>query len=292
MFKVTKRSEKQQNFNKEKLYKRLKRCSEGLKYVDTNSILDQTIKGIFEGVKTKELDELLQQTSAYMSTQHPEYSLLAGRLAATNLHKKTKAKFSDVVEILYKYRHPITKEPASLISDLVYRVVEENKEVFNNAIDHSRDLTFEYFGFMTLSRSYLLKANGKTAERPQHMFMRVAIGIHGVDINAAIETYNLLSTGHFIHASPTLFNSGTPRPQLSSCFLVQMKDDSIEGIYDTLKTCAMISKYAGGIGVSCHNIRSAKSYIRGTNGESNGLTPMLRVFNDTARYVDQGTIIN
>ena len=284
---ITKRNQQIQPFDKEKVYKRLARCAEGLS-VDIDSVLDQTVKGIFEAVQTKDLDDLLQQTSAYMSTQHPEYSLLAGRLAATNLHKKTKAKFSQVVEILYNYHHPITKEYAPLLSELVYNIVQENKDLFDNTIDHSRDLTFEYFGFMTLSRSYLLKANGKTAERPQHLFMRVAIGIHGKDVKSAIETYNLLSTGHFIHASPTLFNSGTPKPQLSSCFLVQMQDDSIEGIYDTLKTCALISKHAGGIGLSCHNIRSAKSYIRGTNGESNGLTPMLRVFNDTARYVDQG----
>lgn len=285
--KVTKRDQTLQSFEKEKLKKRFLNCSKGLN-VDIDKLMDQTTQGLYDSVKTNQLEELAQQTAAYLSTHHPDYSLLAGRLAATNLHKKTKTQFSDVIEDLFKYIHPITKEQAPLISEEVYKVVMENKEELNKAVDHQRDLTFEYFGFMTLSRSYLLKLNGKTHERPQHMFMRVSLGLHKSDIKAAIETYDLLSNGMFIHASPTLFNSGTPKPQLSSCFLVSMKDDSIEGIYDTLKTCALISKNAGGIGLSVHNIRAAKSYIRGTNGESNGLVPMLRVFNDTARYVDQG----
>jgi ribonucleoside-diphosphate reductase alpha subunit len=285
--KVTKRGTILQDLDQEKLKQRFERCSKDLS-IDIDKVLDQTVKGLFDTVKTTQLDELAQQTAAYMSTLHPDYSILAGRLAATNLQKQTVDSFSQVVSDLFNYKHPITKEKAALVSEEVYNTTMANKTLLDSTIDYSRDLNFEYFGFMTLARSYLLKIDGKIAERPQHMYMRVSLGIHGQDIEAAIETYDLLSLGMFIHASPTLFNSGTPRPQLSSCFLVTMSDDSIEGIYDTLKICALISKNAGGIGLSVHNIRAAKSYIRGTNGESNGLVPMLKVYNDTARYVDQG----
>ncbi|CAH8586804.1 unnamed protein product [Schistosoma rodhaini] len=223
-----------------------------------------------------------------MITKHHEYAILAARLTVSNLHKETKSRFSDVVEDLYCYINPRTKKHSPLVSKSLRDFVRENAERLNDAIDYQRDYTYNYFGFKTLERSYLLKINGKVHERPQHMLMRVSIGIHTSDIDSAIETYNLMSEKWFTHASPTLFNAGTPKPQLSSCFLITMKDDSIEGIYDTLKECAVISKNAGGIGLNVHNIRSRGTYIAGTNGDSNGIVPMLRVFNSTARYVDQG----
>jgi ribonucleoside-diphosphate reductase subunit M1 len=223
-----------------------------------------------------------------MTTKHPDYAILAARIAVSNLHKETKKVFSNVIEDLYNYINSKTGKCASMISEKTYNTVMNNSEKLNSAIIYDRDYKYNYFGFKTLERSYLLRIGGKVAERPQHMLMRVAVGIHGDDIEAAIETYNLMSEKFFTHASPTLFNAGTPRPQLSSCFLLTMKSDSIEGIYDTLKTCAMISKTAGGIGLNIHNIRASGSYIAGTNGYSNGIIPMLRVYNNTARYVDQG----
>lgn len=246
------------------------------------------VAGIYPGVTTSELDELAAETAAYQSTQHPDFSQLAARITISNLHKNTNKVFSDNIEEFYKHVHPKTKKPAPLIADDVYEIVMQHKETFNSAIIHDRDFDYDYFGVKTLERSYLIRVDGKVAERPQQMIMRVAVGIHKDDIAAVLETYEFMSQKFFTHATPTLFNAGTPRPQLSSCFLLQMKEDSIEGIYDTLKQCASISKWAGGIGVSIHNIRSTQSYIRGTNGSSNGIVPMLRVFNDTARYVDQG----
>ncbi|CEG71066.1 Putative Ribonucleoside-diphosphate reductase [Rhizopus microsporus] len=223
-----------------------------------------------------------------MTTRHPDYALLAARIAISNLHKETKKVFSQVIEDLYNYVNPKTGKHSPMISNETYKVVMDNADRLNSAIIYDRDFKYNFFGFKTLERSYLLKIDGKIAERPQHLIMRVAIGIHGTDIDAAIETYNLMSERYFTHASPTLFNAGTPRPQMSSCFLLTMKEDSIEGIYETLKICAQISKTAGGIGLNIHNIRASGSYIAGTNGYSNGLLPMLRVFNNTARYVDQG----
>lgn len=223
-----------------------------------------------------------------MTTRHPDYALLAARIAISNLHKETKKVFSQVIEDLYNYVNPKTGKHSPMISNETYKVVMDNADRLNSAIIYDRDFKYNFFGFKTLERSYLLKIDGKIAERPQHLVMRVAIGIHGTDIDAAIETYNLMSERYFTHASPTLFNAGTPRPQMSSCFLLTMKEDSIEGIYETLKICAQISKTAGGIGLNIHNIRASGSYIAGTNGYSNGLLPMLRVFNNTARYVDQG----
>lgn len=246
------------------------------------------IQGVYPGVSTAELDELAAQTSASFATQHPDYSILAARISVSNLHKSTEAKFSDLVTLFYNYTHPKTGAPAALISEEVYNIAMAHKDKLDGAIVHARDFEYDYFGFKTLEKSYLLKMNGKIAERPQLMLMRVAVGIHGDDIDSVIETYNLLSQKYFTHATPTLFNAGTNMPQMSSCFLLAMKDDSIDGIYDSLKNCAVISKYAGGIGLSIHNIRSSQSYIRGTNGTSNGIVPMLRVFNNTARYVDQG----
>lgn len=248
----------------------------------------QVISGVYEGVTTVELDNLAAETAAYMTTRHPDYALLAARIAISNLHKETKKVFSQVIEDLYNYVNPKTSKHSPMISETTYKVVQDNAERLNSAIIYDRDFKYNFFGFKTLERSYLLKIDGKTAERPQHLIMRVAIGIHGEDIDAAIETYNLMSEKFFTHASPTLFNAGTPRPQMSSCFLLTMKEDSIEGIYETLKICAQISKTAGGIGLNIHNIRANGSYIAGTNGYSNGLLPMLRVFNNTARYVDQG----
>lgn len=223
-----------------------------------------------------------------MTTQHPDYATLAARIAVSNLHKQTKKSFSAVCKDLYDYVNPKNGKHSPMIADNIYAIIEKHKEELDSAMIYDRDFGYQYFGFKTLERSYLLRINGKVAERPQHMIMRVAVGIHGENIEKAIETYNLMSTKHFTHASPTLFNAGTPNPQLSSCFLVTMKDDSIDGIYDTLKTCAQISKTAGGIGLNIHCIRATGSYIAGTNGTSNGIIPMLRVFNTTARYVDQG----
>lgn len=223
-----------------------------------------------------------------MTVTHPDYAILAARIAVSNLHKQTKKQFSAVIQDLYDYVNPKTSKRASMISEETYQTVMKNADELNSAIVYDRDFNYQYFGFKTLERSYLLRIDGKVAERPQHMIMRVAVGIHGNDIEAAIETYNYMSNKYFTHASPTLFSAGTPQAQLASCFLIDMKDDSIEGIYDTLKTCAMISKNAGGIGLNTHRIRATGSYIGGTNGTSNGLVPMLRVYNNTARYVDQG----
>ncbi|KAI9319466.1 ribonucleotide reductase [Dichotomocladium elegans] len=248
----------------------------------------EVISGVYQGVTTVELDNLAAETAAYMTTSHPDYAVLAARIAVSNLHKESKKVFSQVVEDLHSYINPKTNKHAPMISDETYNVVMKHADRLNSAIIYDRDFSFNYFGFKTLERSYLLKINGKIAERPQHLLMRVAVGIHGEDIEGAIETYNLMSGKYFTHGSPTLFNAGTPRPQLSSCFLLTMKDDSIEGIYETLKLCSQISKTAGGIGLNIHNIRASGSYIAGTNGYSNGIVPMLRVYNNTARYVDQG----
>jgi len=257
-------------------------------HVDASIISQKVVQGVYPGVTTVELDELAAQTAASLSTRHPDFSVLAARISVSNLHKQTSKVFSDVVEILHKHIHPKTGSESPLVSNELYETVMANKDRLNSSIIYTRDFSYDYFGFKTLEKSYLIKCNGKTMERPQHMIMRVALGIHGNDLDAAMETYDLMSRGFFVHATPTLFNAGTLRPQLSSCFLLQMQDDSIDGIYETLKQCAIISKYAGGIGLSAHNIRASNSFIRGTNGSSNGLTPMLRVFNNTARYVDQG----
>ncbi|KAI9251209.1 ribonucleoside-diphosphate reductase large chain [Sporodiniella umbellata] len=287
---VIKRDGRHERVAFDKITARINKLCYGLdmNYVDPVAITQRVISGVYEGVTTIELDNLAAETAAYMTTRHPDYALLAARIAISNLHKETKKVFSQVVEDLYRYINPKTDKHSPMISDATYKVVMDHADRLNSAIIYDRDFQYNFFGFKTLERSYLLKINGKIAERPQHLIMRVAIGIHGTDIDAAIETYNLMSEKYFTHASPTLFNAGTPRPQMSSCFLLTMKDDSIEGIYDTLKICAQISKTAGGIGLNIHNIRATGSYIAGTNGYSNGLLPMLRVFNNTARYVDQG----
>ncbi|KAG0200062.1 Ribonucleoside-diphosphate reductase large subunit [Mortierella sp. GBA30] len=274
----------------DKITTRLLKLCYGLdmNFVDPAKVTQKVISGVYPGVTTTELDNLAAETAAYMTTKHPDYAILAARIAISNLHKETKKVFSAVVEDLYRYINPKTGLRSSMISDETYTAVMNHADRLNSAIIYDRDFQYNYFGFKTLERSYLLKIDGKIAERPQHLLMRVAVGIWGQDVERVIETYNFMSEKFFTHASPTLFNAGTPRPQMSSCFLLTMKDDSIEGIYDTLKTCAMISKTAGGIGLNIHNIRASGSYIAGTNGYSNGLIPMLRVFNNTARYVDQG----
>ncbi|CAG8441255.1 1593_t:CDS:2 [Ambispora gerdemannii] len=274
----------------DKITARMNKLCYGLdmNFIDPVAIAQKVVSGVYQGVNTVELDNLAAETAAYMTTKHPDYAILAARIAISNLHKETQKVFSTVIHNLYTYINPKTEKPASMISEQTYNIVQKHSSRLNSAIIYDRDFMYNYFGFKTLERSYLLKIDGKVAERPQHMLMRVAVGIHGEDIDAAIETYNLMSQRFFTHASPTLFNAGTPRPQLSSCFLLTMKDDSIEGIYDTLKTCAMISKTAGGIGLNIHNIRASGSYIAGTNGYSNGVVPLLRVYNNTARYVDQG----
>ncbi len=257
-------------------------------WVDAANLTKLTIEGLYDGVTTRELDQLAAETAASLASHHPDYSKLAARICVDDLHRSTKESFSEVVTDLREFIDPESGAHAPLISEEVYEIIMANKEKLDNYIDYGRDFSYDYFGFKTLERSYLLKLNGEVAERPQHMLMRVAVGIHHGDIEKALETYDLMSQGYFTHATPTLFNSGTPTPQMSSCFLLTMQDDSLVGIYDTLKQCALISKSAGGIGLSIHHIRSKGSYIKGTNGESNGIVPMLRVFNDTARYVDQG----
>jgi len=256
--------------------------------VSPEAVAMKVIEGIYDGVSTTDLDNLAAEVAAAKTIDHPDYALLASRIAVSNLHKDTKKSFSDVMEDLHKYIDPKTGQRASLLADDVYEVISNNRDLLDSSIIYDRDFRYDYFGFKTLTRSYLLKMNGEIAERPQQMIMRVAVGIHKGDLAQAIKTYHLMSEGWFTHATPTLFNAGTPKPQMSSCFLLTMKDDSIEGIYDTLKSCAQISQSAGGIGLAIHNVRATGSYIKGTNGTSNGIVPMLRVYNDTARYVDQG----
>ncbi|RYP03809.1 hypothetical protein DL765_010384 [Monosporascus sp. GIB2] len=287
---VKKRDGRQERVQFDKITARVSRLCYGLDadHVDPVAITQKVISGVYGGVTTVQLDDLAAETAAYMTVTHPDYAILAARIAVSNLHKQTKKQWSAVVSDLYHYVNPKNGKASPMISQQTYESVMRHKEELDSAIVYDRDFNYQYFGFKTLERSYLLKLDGKIVERPQHMIMRVAVGIWGDDVEKVIETYNLMSMKYFTHASPTLFNAGTPQPQLSSCFLVDMKDDSIEGIYDTLKTCAMISKMAGGIGLNVHRIRATGSYIAGTNGTSNGIVPMLRVFNNTARYVDQG----
>ena len=256
--------------------------------VDPVKVAMRVIEGLYDGVTTSELDNLAAEIAATMTTTHPDYAKLAARISVSNMHKNTKKSFSETMKDLYEYVNPRTEKKAPLLSDEVYKIIEKNSDKLDSSIIYNRDFSYDFFGFKTLERSYLLKLNGKIAERPQHMLMRVSIGIHLDDIDSALKTYELMSKKYFTHATPTLFNSGTPKPQMSSCFLLAMKDDSIDGIYDTLKQTAKISQSAGGIGLSIHNVRATGSYIAGTNGTSNGIVPMLRVFDGTARYVDQG----
>jgi len=286
---VVKRDGKKEPMMFDKITARVRKLCYGLNtLVDPVKVAMRVIEGLYDGVTTSELDNLAAEIAATLTTAHPDYAKLAARISVSNLHKNTKKSFSETMKDLYEYVNPRTGKKAPLLSDEVYKVISDNAEMLDSTIIYNRDFGYDYFGFKTLQRSYLLKLNGKIAERPQHMLMRVSIGIHTDDLESAIETYELMSKKYFTHATPTLFNSGTPKPQMSSCFLLAMRDDSIEGIYDTLKQTAKISQSAGGIGLSIHNIRATGSYIAGTNGTSNGIVPMLRVFNDTARYVDQG----
>ena len=287
---VLKRNGKQEAVHFDKITSRVMKLSYGLtlKSDDVIEIAKKVIVGIYNGVPTTELDNLAAETAASFTTKHPDFAVLAARIAVSNLHKNTTKSFSETAKLLYNYIDNKTGEKAPLLSDDVYEIIQQNADQLDASIIYERDYHFDFFGFKTLEKSYLLKVNGKIVERPQHLFMRVALGIHKTNIDAAIETYNLMSEKWFVHATPTLFNSGTPKPQMSSCFLQSMKEDSIAGIYETLKNAALISQSAGGLGINIHNIRSTGSYIKGTNGTSNGIIPMLRVFNDTARYVDQG----
>lgn len=286
---VLKRDGRKEAVKFDKITARVKKLCYGLNQaVDPVEVAKKVINGIYEGVTTSELDNLAAEVAATNTVKHPDYALLASRIAVSNLHKNTEKSFSETMKVLFEYVDPKTNEPAALLADDVYKIIQDNAQVLDSNIIYDRDFNYDFFGFKTLERSYLLKVFGEVAERPQHMLMRVSIGIHKEDIDAAIETYNKMSEGWFTHATPTLFNAGTPKPQMSSCFLLTMQEDSISGIYDTLKQCAQISQSAGGIGLSLHDIRAKGSYIRGTNGTSNGIVPMLRVFNDTARYVDQG----
>ena len=286
---VVKRDGRKELVKFDKITARIKKMCYGLNpLVVPEKVAMRVIEGLYDGVTTSALDNLAAEVAATNTITHPDYALLASRIAVSNLHKNTHKSFSATIEDLYNYIDPKTNENASLIAEDVYQIVQENKEVLDSTIIYDRDFRYDFFGFKTLERSYLLKINGIVVERPQQMLMRVSLGIHKKNIDSVVETYNYLSEGWFTHATPTLFNSGTPKPQMSSCFLLKTKEDSIEGIYDTLKQTAQISQSAGGIGLSIHDIRATGSYIKGTNGASNGIVPMLRVFNDTARYVDQG----
>jgi ribonucleoside-diphosphate reductase alpha subunit len=286
---VVKRDGRKEPVKFDKITARIVKMCYGLDpLVSPEAVAMKVIEGIYDGVLTTVLDNLAAEVAASKTIDHPDYALLASRIAISNLHKETKKTFSEVMSDLYHYIDPKTNERAALLADDVYEIIMNNKELFDSSIIYDRDFRYDYFGFKTLTRSYLMKLDGKIAERPQQMLMRVAVGIHKNDLASALKTYEMMSEGWFTHATPTLFNSGTPKPQMSSCFLLTTKEDSIDGIYDTLKSCAKISQSAGGIGLSIHDIRATGSYIKGTNGTSNGIVPMLRVFNDTARYVDQG----
>ena len=286
---VVKRDGRRELVQFDKITARIKKLCYSLhESVDPQRIAMRVIEGVYDGVTTTELDNLAAEVAATSAVTHPDYASLASRIAVSNLHKSTKKSFAETIDELYNYVDPVTGDPASLIAEDVHEIIQENAEYLDSQIIYDRDFSYDFFGFKTLERSYLLKMNGAISERPQQMLMRVSVGIHKDDLESVVSTYHMLSEGWFTHATPTLFNSGTPKPQMSSCFLLTMKEDSISGIYDTLKQCAKISQSAGGIGLAMHNIRAKGSYIKGTNGTSNGIVPMLRVFNDTARYVDQG----
>jgi ribonucleoside-diphosphate reductase alpha chain len=286
---VIKRDGRKESVQFDKITARIKKLCYGLNVVvDPVKVAMKVIEGVYDGVTTSELDNLAAEIAATMTTTHPDYAQLASRIAVSNLHKNTIKSFSQTIHDLFTYVDPKNGKNAALIAEDVYKIIQDNADLLNSSLIYDRDFNYDYFGFKTLERSYLLRIDGNVAERPQHMLMRVAIGIHKNDIPSAISTYNMMSEGWFTHATPTLFNAGTPKPQMSSCFLLQMTEDSIGGIYDTLKQCAQISQSAGGIGLAIHKIRAKGSYIKGTNGTSNGIVPMLRVYNDTARYVDQG----
>ena len=287
---VLKRDGRRESVKFDKITARIEKLCKGLNrdFVEPVKIAQKVIDGLYDGVSTVQLDDLAAEIAASMTTRHPDFAKLAARIAISNLHKVTSGSFSNTMKHMYTYVDAKTGENAPLLSSGTYGVIKSNAKKLDEVIDYDRDFNYDYFGYKTLERAYLMRLNGKIVERPQHMLMRVSVGIHGDDIQAAIETYHLMSEKWFTHATPTLFNAGTPKPQLSSCFLLTMQDDSIDGIYDTLKQCAKISQSAGGIGLSIHNVRATGAYIKGTNGTSNGIIPMLRNFDMTARYVDQG----
>jgi ribonucleoside-diphosphate reductase alpha chain len=287
--KVVKRNGKKEPVMLDKILDRITQQTYGLdKLIIPFEVAQKVIEGIMPDIKTQVLDQLAMETAASLATKHPDYSILAARLAITNLHKETKKSFSETVTDLYKYIDPKTGKHSPIVSESFYNIVKRHADEIDSAIVHSRDHNFDYFGFKTLEKSYLLKLDGKVAERPQYMYMRTALQIWGENLEKVIETYNTLSEGYYTHATPTLFNSGTTRPQLSSCFLLDLESDSIEGIFNTLKESAQISKNAGGIGISFTKVRAKGTYIAGTNGTSNGIIPFLKIFNETARAVDQG----
>lgn len=286
---VIKRNGRKESVKFDKITARIQKLSYGLSpLIDAVDVAKKVIEGLYDGVSTTELDNLAAETAASLTTKHPDYALLASRIAVSNLHKNTTKSFSETMLKLYHYSDAVSGRRMPLIAEDVIEIIQNNADLLDSSIIYDRDFGFDYFGFKTLEKSYLLRVDGKIIERPQHMYMRVAIGIHKNDLDSVILTYNQMSERWFTHATPTLFNAGTPKPQMSSCFLLAMKDDSIDGIYDTLKQTARISQSAGGIGLAIHNVRATGSYIGGTNGTSNGIVPMLKVFNDTARYVDQG----
>lgn len=285
--KVFKRTGDEEDVSFDKVLRRLQHLSNDLD-VDVFDISQKVCSRIYNGVKTSELDELAAQLCSSMMIDNPDYGDLAARIIISNHHKNTSPSFSETIQILYDNKD-VEGNSSPLVNDNLYNVVMKNKEKLNSYIDHNRDYTLDYFGFKTLERSYLTKVNGVIVERPQYMWMRVALGIHDDDFKDALQTYDLMSKKYFTHATPTLFNAGTRHQQMSSCYLVGMESDSLDGIYNTVKDCALISKYAGGIGLHIHNVRAKGSYIRGTNGRSTGIVPMLRVLNNTARYVDQGS---
>ncbi len=289
MIKVTKRNGKKEPVMLDKIVDRITQQTYGLdqKWISPFDVAQKVIAGVAPDIKTSVLDQLAMETAASLTTKHPDYSILAARIAITALHKETKKSFSETVEDLYKYVNPKTGKKSPIVSESFYNIVKKYADELDSAIVHSRDHNFDYFGFKTLEKSYLLKINGMVAERPQYMYMRTAIQIWGENLEKVIETYNLLSEGYYTHATPTLFNSGTIRPQLSSCFLLDTESDSIEGIFNTLKEAAQISKNAGGIGISFNKVRAKGTYIAGTNGSSNGIIPFLKIYNETARAVDQ-----
>ena len=290
MIKVMKRNGKKEPVMLDKILDRITQQTYGLdqKWIVPFEVAQKVIEGIMPDIQTSVLDQLAMETAASLTTKHPDYSTLAARLAITALHKETKKSFSETVSDLYKYVDPKTRKHSPVVSKDFYNIVKKHADELDSAIVHSRDHNFDYFGFKTLEKSYLLKLDGKVAERPQYMYMRTALQVCGEDIQGVIDTYNLLSEGYYTHATPTLFNSGTTRPQLSSCFLLDTESDSIEGIFNTLKESAQISKNAGGIGISFTKVRAKGTYIAGTNGTSNGIIPFLKIFNETARAVDQG----
>ena len=286
---VIKRDGSKELVKYDKIATRIRKQTYGLdgNFVDSFEVAQKVIQGVYDGVTSVELDDLSAETAASMTSYHPDYSILASRIAVSALHKSTCKSFFETIKSLYEYVDAKTGLSASLIDEEVYQFVESNQEALEHAISYDRDFNFDYFGYKTLEKSYLLKIEGKVVERPQHMWLRVACGIWKGNLEQVLKTYNLLSTGYFTHATPTLFNAGTKRPQLSSCFLLELSEDSIEGIFDTLKNVALISKNAGGIGIHWHKMRSQGAYIKGTNGTSNGIIPFLKIYNETARAVDQ-----